>query len=209
MVNVTKVECPEDLHCISQTGIAAAIWSRRPLPRFQAWMDGLSVNQLPKARVILPLDKIRKVLSEIMDVCGTPRCNLREILADDMEALCTIFGNLTGSYYLSLCLETVTTDYSCGEFHINTFNERLFCTYRGEGIQYGFSIKGREPQRIRTVPTGAPIVLGGKLLSTDQKSRFVHRFPKIGGIGETHLLLMLDPADTITCKLKALHSSIH
>ncbi|MEM7671620.1 MAG: DUF1826 domain-containing protein, partial [Pseudomonadota bacterium] len=70
---------------------------------------------------------------------------------------------------------------------------RLVCTYRGTGTQYGISPDGRDPQRVFTVPTGAPICLRGTEWPDDQTSGLLHRSPPIEGTGETRLVLVLDP----------------
>ena len=57
--------------------------------------------------------------------------------------------------------------------------------------QYGISTDGREPKRIFTVPTGAPILLRGTKWPEPPHSGLLHRSPPIEGSGLTRLVLVL------------------
>ncbi len=78
----------------------------------------------------------------------------------------------------------VVTSSACQKFHIDAVTARLICTYRGTGMQYVLSQDGGKPSKSLTVPTGAPIVLQG--------TRWLVS-PSIEGVGETRLVLVLDP----------------
>jgi len=141
--------------------------------------------------VILRPEDVREAASQICEAAGTPACDERETLVDDVAALADIFAGLTHAPYLRLRFDVVTTN-ACREFHIDVVTARLICAYRGTGTQYGISTDGAEPQRVFTVPTGAPILLRGTLWPTRSESRLLHRSPPIDGTGETRLVLVFD-----------------
>jgi len=189
---IAMAEAPEDLSAIHRPGCAAAIWSRRPLESFQTWIDAVDPRHLPEARVILRPETVSDAVSQICEVCGTPNCAERARLIDDVAALADIFAGLMRAPYLLLRFDVVTTN-ACPKFHIDAVKARLICTYRGTGTEYGIARDGAEPQRVVTVPTGAPILLRGKLWPERPRSELLHRSPPIEGTGETRLVLVLDP----------------
>lgn len=195
-VGVGVAYTPEALSEFVRPDIAAAIWRRQPLPGFQSWIDSLDLELLPNARVTLRPDDARETITQICDVAETPDCPERQTLIDDAAALADIFAGLTQSRYLQLRFDVVTTN-ACRKFHVDVVTARLVCTYRGTGTQYGISTDGADPSRIFTVPTGAPILLRGKLWPPRPDSGLVHRSPPIEGTGETRLLLVLDPVSNL------------
>ena len=191
-VGVGVAETPEGLSAIHRPGCAAAIWRRQPMPSFQAWIDGLEPDRLPRARMILRPETVREAVAETCAQAGTPEGAERDRLVDDTAALAAIFAELLRVPYLRLRYDVVTTN-ACRLFHIDRVTARLVCTYRGTGTQYGVSTAGAEPRRIFTVPTGAPILLRGTLWPERPRSGLLHRSPPIEGTGETRLVLVLDP----------------
>lgn len=182
----------EGLSAIRHPGCAAAIWKRRPLSRFQSWIDELEPDNLPKARITIPSGNVRDAVDKICDVCGTPDCPERKMLVDDASALAAIFNAIVPTSYLRLRFDVITTN-ACRKFHVDVVTARLVCTYRGSGTQYGVSIDGEEPKRVSTVPAGSAMLLRGKLWPEEPRSGLLHRSPPIEGTGETRLLLVLDP----------------
>ena len=142
--------------------------------------------------MVLRPEAVPDAASQICDVCGTPDCAERARLIDDVAALADIFAGLMDAPYLQLRFDVVT-DNACRKFHIDAVKARLICTYRGTGTEYGIARDGAEPPRIITVPTGAPILLRGKLWPESPRSGLLHRSPPIEGTGETRLVLVLDP----------------
>lgn len=193
-IGVGLADTPDGLSSIHHPGCAAAIWQRQAMPGFQAWIDGLAPVQLPRARVILRPDAVRKTVLEICDASGTPDCAEREQLADDVASLADRFSELMQAKWLRLRLDVVTTN-ACRRFHVDAVTARLVCTYRGTGTQYGISTDGAEPTRVFTVQAGAPILLRGTLWPEHPKTGLLHRSPPIEGTGETRLLLVLDPVE--------------
>ncbi|MEM7067770.1 MAG: DUF1826 domain-containing protein [Pseudomonadota bacterium] len=192
VVGVGVSKSPSGLSAIRRPGCAAAIWQRTPTSAFQAWIDGLEPDRLPKARLILPPTQVRDAVAQICDLCGTPDCPERQMLADDTSALAAIFGDIMPVSHLQLRFDVVS-DNVCRKFHIDAVTARLVCTYRGSGTQYGISTDGAEPKRVFSVPTGSAMLLRGTLWPEQPKSGLLHRSPPIEGTGETRLLLVLDP----------------
>ena len=183
---------PEGLSAIHASDCAAVLWQRRPLSGFQAWLDGLAPDQLPRARVILRPDAVRTAVTEACVAAGTPDCADRARLVDDVTALADIFARVMRAHHLRLRLDLVTTN-ACRKFHVDAVMARMVCTYRGTGTQYGTGQDGQDPRHILTAPTGAPLVLRGTRWPTHPATGLLHRSPPIDGTGETRLLLVLDP----------------
>jgi len=191
-IGVAVADAPEQLKSFLMPGCAAAIWKRQPVPDFQKWVNELDPSLLPHGRVILKPQATRAVVTELCDLAKTPLGVQRNRLIDDIAALADIFSNLMQTPYLRLRLAAVTTN-ACRKFHIDAITGRLVCTYRGIGTQYGISTNGKDPARVFTVPTGAPILLRGTLWPERPASGLLHRSPPIEGTGETRLVLVLDP----------------
>lgn len=189
---ITIASSPADMGHISSPGCAGVIWNRQPLATFQSWINTLASDQLPSARVILRPDAVKEVISIICDSANMANCVERNRLTDDITALANIFSKVMRSPFLRVRLDAVTTN-ACHKFHTDAVTARLVCTYRGSGTQYGVSNGGGEPTHIFTVPTGAPILLRGKLWPEQPCSGLLHRSPPIEGSGETRLVLVLDP----------------
>lgn len=191
-IGVGISDTPEGLSVIKHPGCPAAIWRRQPMQSFQVWLDALEPDRLPRARTILRPTAVRDFLHHTCDVADTPSGDERDMLVDDAAALATMFSDLFDAPYLRLRFDVVTNN-ACRKFHIDAVTARLVCTYRGTGTQYGFSVDGADPERVFTVPTGAPVLLRGTLWPAHPKSGLLHRSPPIEGTGETRLMLVLDP----------------
>ena len=198
----------DGLYAIRQPLVPAVIWRRSPLSKFQTWIDSLSDEELPSARVALPLDKIHEVLTEVMQISATPACVQREMLIDDIAALANVFAEINQTNLLRLRLEVINSN-KCSKFHIDAVTTRLVCTYRGPGTQYCFSADEFDPSNICDVPTSSPIVMRGTLWPTEKRSDFLHRSPPIDGSGKTRLLLVLDPINDPKIEPSGKNFSIH
>ncbi|MEO0823515.1 MAG: DUF1826 domain-containing protein [Pseudomonadota bacterium] len=190
---VAFTRVPEGLSAIHHPDCAAAIWRRSPLPCFQSWIDALEPERLPKARVILRPGIVRETALHICEACGTPGCAERDLLIDDAAALASLFAELVGAAYLQFRFDVVSAD-ACPQCDADTGFARLVCAYRGTGTHYGFAAEGAEPERVFTVPTGAPILLRGPRWPGSPGSGLQHCSPPIEDTGQTRLILVLDPA---------------
>ncbi|MEM7406514.1 MAG: DUF1826 domain-containing protein [Pseudomonadota bacterium] len=187
---------PEGMAAIHRPDCAAVIWRRDPLPRFTSWIDALRPECLPQARLILRPTTVRDAAHQLLAASQCPDCAERAMLADDTAALANLFASLMRAPFLRLRLDVVATN-ACCLFHTDAITARLICTYRGTGTQYGVSADGGRPPQIFTVPTGAPILLRGKLWPERPASGLLHRSPPIEGTPETRLVLVLDPIQTL------------
>ncbi len=191
-VDVIVVDAPERLAAIRARGCAAAIWRRPASPRFQNWIDGLAPGELPRLREVLRPDAVREAVTKVCDAQGTPNGSERHRFIDDLVSLSALFAAIMGAPFIRLRLDVVTNN-ACRKFHIDAVVARLICTYRGAGTQYGVSLDDADPRRVFTAPTGAPLLIRGRLWPGDMPSGLLHRSPPIEGTGETRLLLVLDP----------------
>ncbi|MEM7428253.1 MAG: DUF1826 domain-containing protein [Pseudomonadota bacterium] len=200
-VDVGVGERPEDLGEIHSPGVAAAIWRRQLSQEFQSWIDGISPEHLPSARVMLRPDAVRDTVTLLCESAGVPEDAQRELLINDVSVLAEIFSGLMGATFLRLRLDVINSD-ACRKFHLDSVTARLICTYRGPGTQYGISTEGNDPARVFSVATGAPIVLRGTLWPDPQCSGLMHRSPPVEGSGTTRLVLVLDPVDGPTEEIR-------
>lgn len=187
-------DAPEGMSLIRRPDAAAAIWRRTPLPAFQGWIDGLPVQHLPRGRVILRPHAVPDMVTALCEQAGTPHGPHRTRLIDDIAALADIFAATMAAQVLHLRLDVVQTD-ACRKFHIDMLRARLICTYHGPGTQYGLARQGRDPAQIHQLPTGAAMVMRGRLWPARPDTGFVHRSPPIAGTGQARLVLVLDPVD--------------
>lgn len=192
LASVAITTAPENLATITQPQNAAAIWQRNLQPDFRAWINTLDPANLPHGRVILPVAKVAETVTQLCEIAQTPDTPERALLINDITTLAGLFSGIMDAPYLRLRLDVVETN-ACRKFHIDAITARLVCTYRGTGTQYGQSQNGQDPQRVFTVPTGAPIMLRGTLWPTTPNSGLKHRSPPIEGTGENRLVLVLDP----------------
>ena len=171
---------------------AAAIWDRPLPPDVMKWLAEIDTDALPNGRVVLQAQAVKDTVLHLCNIAGMPDASQRAWLIEDIAMLAERFAGLMQATYVRLRLQTVTTN-ACRKFHLDAITGRLVCTYRGQGTQYGTSVKGEEPEHICTTPTGAPILLRGTLWPPKPAVGLLHRSPPIEGTGETRLVLVLDP----------------
>ncbi|MEG6507629.1 DUF1826 domain-containing protein [Methyloligella sp. 2.7D] len=189
--SVAEGEAPEILDRIGSPGCAVAVWQRQHGAEFQQWIDGLSPNQLPEARLVLRPDRVEDAMVSLCADCGMDESSNRRLLTGDIAALAALFAQVMGAETVQLRLDVVS-DNACRKFHLDNVPARLLCTYRGRGTEYGEARRGEEPRIIHELATGSVGLFRGRLWPTEQ-SGIVHRSPPISGLGETRLLLVLDP----------------
>lgn len=207
-VGVGVADDPASLSNFLQPGCAAAIWRRQTPRHVQTWLEGLDPESLPRGRVILPPNAVSDAVGHLCDISGLPPGSERDWLQKDIVSLADMFGGLMKARFLRLRLDVVTSN-ACHRFHVDAITARLICTYRGTGTQYGISSDGNDPKRVFTVPTGAPILLRGRLWPEQPPSGLLHRSPPIEGSGETRLVLALDPVFDPDDEPDPSHAIIH
>ena len=99
----------EDLEVIRDPGCAVALCQRQPDRNVLEWLERLDSDRLPKARVILPPDRINEALEQICDISDTPDCAERNRLIDDVTELAKAFADLMKTAHLRLRFDVVTT----------------------------------------------------------------------------------------------------
>ena len=191
---VAFVDEVEGLVQLFDGNTAGVIWRRRVHKHMQSWLDTLPVDQLPTGRIVLPVQKVRSAVTELMNISEMPECSERQLLLDDICLLAHEFNELFTPAYLRLRFDVVTTN-KCPKFHIDHVSARLLCTYRGVGTEYSFLDNKKRPAEIFTTPNCAAIVLRGTKWPTDCANNLVHRSPEINDVNETRLLFVIDPVD--------------
>ncbi|WP_350335779.1 DUF1826 domain-containing protein [Coralliovum pocilloporae] len=190
-IGIEVTNDPEALSAFLQPDCVAAIWHRQTPPDVQNWLDALDPERLPRGRVILQSEAVTSAVDHFCHMTGLPAGPGRDWLQADIALLAERFSDLTGSRFLRLRLDVITSN-ACRKFHIDSVTARLVCTYRGTGTQYGISNDGHDPEQIMTVQTGSPILLRGTLWPSHPPAGVLHRSPPIEETGETRLLLVLD-----------------
>ncbi|WP_170327655.1 DUF1826 domain-containing protein [Ruegeria arenilitoris] len=191
-VGVGVVDTLDGLEKIETPGCAATIWRRQLSPEFRSWVDALDPSQLPTARLVLRPGAIPSAIKHLCDITGMEDTVERSWFESDISDMAAQFAKMMRAPFLRLRLDAINTN-ACRKFHIDAIYARLICTYRGTGTQYGISTDGKDPKRVFTVPTGAPMVMRGTHWPQDPPAGLVHRSPPIAGTGETRLVLVLDP----------------
>ncbi|ODR99091.1 hypothetical protein AUC68_07355 [Methyloceanibacter methanicus] len=174
-------------------GCAAAIWQRRPQAGLLEWLEALPPESLPETRLVLRPDQVESRLEALCAPRGTTDASYGSLLAGDIGILARLFARIMKTDKVTLRLD-VLHDNACRKFHLDHVPARLLCTYRGRGTEYGRSHAGEDPREIRRLPTGAVGLFRGRLWPGPEHSGIVHRSPQIAGLGETRLLLVIDPA---------------
>ena len=182
----------ENLKDFKKPNHAAAIWRRPEVPSFLTWIDNLSPNKLPSARLVLKPQNVTSALQQVFNEAATPDVPHRKNLIEDIAELGSVFSKVMRAPLVRIRLDRVT-DNACRKFHIDSILARLVCTYRGTGTQYGMSADGGDPERVFTVPTGDPILMRGTRWPDKTTCNLLHRSPPIEGSKETRLVLVIDP----------------
>lgn len=195
-IGVASVAALEDLSAIRAPGCAAAIWDRALPAQMTDWLAALTPDEMPNGRVSLRPAQARDAVDALLGQAGAPAGAGREMFADDVAAMAVGFAAICGAPYLRMRLQAVTGN-ACRKFHLDVVEQRLVCTYRGPGTQYGVADGGEDPAEVYETAEGAPILLRGELWQGDAPSGLKHRSPPIEGTGVARLVLVLDPLDEL------------
>lgn len=177
------------LDAISSPGCAVAVWHRRL--QFQDWIDALAPDSLPEARLVLRPDHVGDEIAAVWAGRISDCANRRKLIGD-IALLAKLFARIMKIGHVRLRLDVLTDD-ACRRFHLDNVAARLLCTYRGRGTEYGRSRAGEDPHTIYDLPTGSVGVFRGRRWPDPERSGVLHRSPPIAGLGETRLLLVIDP----------------
>lgn len=191
--DVLVSEDPEILKDIALPGVAAAIWRRKMAPQFQAWINGLAFEDLPRTRTVVPFHLAEAAVLSACEIAGLAPCAERDTLASDIDALAMMAGRILGARYVRLRLEAAMS-VTCPKFHLDNVPARLLCTYRGSGTEYVSETGLEDPRRYRQVPTGAVGLFRGGQWPSEERCGLLHRSPMAAEGEHARLLLVIDPA---------------
>jgi hypothetical protein len=189
---VRVVQTSQDMAAINQPNCAALIWQRSPDPEVAEWLAALAPDNLPKARLILPVSEVRAEVEQCCEGASMPKGCERDALIGDIAYLTDQFATVMKVTHVRLRLDVVNTN-ACRKFHRDVIRARLVCTYLGTGTQYGTGTRENDPRQVFTVPPCCPIVMRGSEWPETPASDLLHRSPPIEGTGETRLVLVVDP----------------
>ena len=195
-IGVAVVGTAEELAAIRKPGVAAVIWDRVSPKAMTDWLAGLSPEEMPDGRVTLRPERVRGAVEALLDQAGSPTGEGRDLFSRDIAAVARAFAASAGAPFVRMRLQAITGD-ACRKFHLDMVEQRLVCTYRGPGTQYGVAEGADDPQEISETAEGAPIVLRGELWRGDAPSGLKHRSPPVAGTGIARLVLVLDPIDEL------------
>jgi hypothetical protein len=184
------------LRTISLEGTAVAVWHRTPCASFQAWIDQLPLERMPALRTLVAVDAAENAVLAACASAGTPDEPARQKLAGDVATLARIFAETLAQPFLRLNLDVVRADVS-PMFRMAEGRARLFCTYRGRGMQFGAARPNGPPKEILELPTCSATIFRGLLWPSKEFPGIVHRPPPMERRGEHSSLLVIDPGDDI------------
>lgn len=190
---ITSSRDPGVLGTIDLEGVAAALWLREPDPGFQAWLDALPAEALPRMRRRLRPGAVAAAVAAACAEAGTPTGPERDRLEAEIAALAGHAAAALAALLLEVRLE-VRDRQACPKWHLDVVRGRAICTLRGSGTEFGPGRPDGEPATVLVMPTGTVGLFRGLLWPGPELSGIVHRSPAAKA-GETRLVLVIDPVD--------------
>ncbi|NOT72603.1 MAG: DUF1826 domain-containing protein [Hyphomicrobium sp.] len=126
---------PSVLRSWNQPGVAFAEWTRSWEPSLIGRLDGLALDDLPRARFIARLDRIGDDVASVISQAGNCDATVVAALGSDIESLATRFAQATAARRIEVRLEAICDD-ACRLFHIDRMKARLVTTYIGPGTEW-------------------------------------------------------------------------
>lgn len=198
MVNgVRTCRTRDGLAAIREPATELVIWQRSLPPRLRDWIDQADARDLPEIRILVEPGDLRPALEPLLDECGLPGGDMRDLLVADIGHLVSVFAEITRSHQVDVRLERVSHD-ACWKFHRDTVEARLLTTYRGpatEWVRMAHAERAIVEQKSFKGPLerlGDHDVAMFKGSRAGSNSGIVHRSPPIAGTGTTRLLLCLN-----------------
>lgn len=186
----------------SKPDVELVLW-RRALPRcLRTWLERMDASCLPNIRILVEPNALRLAIEPLLDECGMPKGDMRDLLVRDVEDLVSVFSRIAGTALVDVRLERVSHD-ACWKFHRDCVEERLLTTYRGPATEWvkpeHAATALRQQKRyigpIERLCCGEVGLFKGSCAGDGRG--IVHRSPPIAGTGATRLLLCLNrPSDT-------------
>lgn len=179
-----------------------AILPQRFDPRLAEAIDAVPPDHLPELQVVGSMQAVAESIARQLARCGIEHAWLKDWLAQNIVFQASLFSQLTRAKVLDLRLAADTTADDT-RFHTDRVRYRLFCTYRGPGIEWidpkaasdraGMPL---DPTRILRMERGAIAFVRGDKGATPDRPALLHRCPKIDGSGTPRLLLTINEGET-------------
>lgn len=167
-----------------------AVILRRAMPiHVSDWVDSIERENLPSGRYILKADQVGACVAQLFEAYGHAASPARDWVCEDASALAAQVQSVAKTSHLRLRVDVID-DNACRKMHIDNVLARLICTYRGLGTELGQD--GDAETVLDVVPTGAPVLLKGRLWPAETEPRLRHRSPQIEGMGQVRLVLVLE-----------------
>jgi hypothetical protein len=187
---------PQVLKTIALEGTAVAVWHRTMRDGLRAGLEHLPPDQMPATQTLVAVDSVESAALNACKAAGMPDGRLAAILADDVATLATLFSEILAQPLLRRTLD-VRRDADTPCFLMAMERARLFCSYRGRGVQFGSARPDGPPREVLELAPGVVAIFRGFLWRSKQHPGIVHRAPLAERPGERHLPLVIDPVDTV------------
>ena len=188
---VRTVHQLDGLGDIAHDAVEGVIWDR-PLPAFVP--QALSVIQAEanvSGRATTSPGDVDGHAGHFLQSLGVDQSPASNWLASDITALAFQFAKMFCIDHIGLRMDVICDD-ACRKFHRDAIKARLICTYSGPGTEYGVVQTGRDPDKVRSVPTGCPILLKGKAWPGSRQGSLFHRSPPISGTDIRRFVAVID-----------------
>lgn len=195
---VQSVDDLGDLCRIEADGVEAVIWHRvMPTGVFE-FLRHYPPHNVENVRICVKTAEAEDRVQSVFRNWRGMSDPVRDWLAADIAVQAQQLSAILGAPRVVVRLEVVRDD-ACRKFHKDWVRARLICTYSGPGTEYGeVTAAGEPPQRVRSVPTGSPILLRGKAWSSGVVDEVLHRSPPIEHSGQSRLVVVIDEASPET-----------
>lgn len=189
---------PSVLRSWNQPGVAFAEWTRSWEPSLIGRLDGLALDDLPRARFIARLDRIGDDVASVISQAGNCDATVVAALGSDIESLATRFAQATAARRIEVRLEAICDD-ACRLFHIDRMKARLVTTYIGPGTEWVHTAHEADALGnaegfagpVQQLPRFSVALFPGSL---SPAGGLVHRSPRLAGAGKFRLFLCLNEA---------------
>jgi len=179
------------LERIGDAATQLALW-RRPLPMELDWLDALDWDAVDDIDFHASLTGLKTAVGSQLVEAGYPSDEKGMALRDEIVAMACRFAAILGCDWVKIRLDVIQTD-ACRKFHADMVIARLLTTLSGPATQW---IRAEEPDHVQQLATGDVGIFKGRLWAEDPA--ILHRSPPISASGDTRLLLVIDPFDSIS-----------
>lgn len=175
---------PSVLARIREPGVHLALW-RREVPEELSGLAGLDWSAIHNVDQAVPVALLAGQLPIWLKQAGYG--GTATALAREIVTLAELLVAVMGCTWLRVRLEVIETD-ACSRFHADYVSARLLMPLVGPGTQW---LRAGTEGPIDELRAGDVGLFKGRLWAEDPA--VLHRSPAVAAIGETRLLLTLDP----------------